>query len=340
MMQKTIFYYNQDEMIEEKNELGRDLNENHNLWIDISDPSDEDITNLETRFSLDKKVLDRIRQKSKKPVVKETEQNNKFTILLYMKFNNLQHLETVPLYFYVGDRWLITIHSDEIDLITKVKTILKDRKTILKSSIDALYYSIISHIIEGYEQLLTAIELKVFDVEKDTQYRPSSQVLKHLDTLSKQVILLRRHFWDARNIINYHTNMEKDRDDIKYIQIVYDNINQLIEMIQSYQDTINSTREIFSANVSLQINETMRVLTIFSAIVLPLSLFLGVLSLEGFDLNNLDAPPRYLGFLVTMMLAITIISLFVFWKKKWIFSFDMESPNQNNKKKQDKKDLQ
>ena len=53
--------------------------------------------------------------------------------------------------------------------------------------------------------------------------------------------------------------MEKDKDDIKYLQIVYNNINQLIEMIQSYQDTINSTRDLFSSSISLQINETMRV---------------------------------------------------------------------------------
>ncbi|HKO63747.1 MAG TPA: hypothetical protein VJU13_00970, partial [Candidatus Nitrosocosmicus sp.] len=100
-MQKTFFYYNPEEMIEEKKELAIDLRENHNLWIDISDPSDDDITNLEKQFSLNKKALDRIRQKSKKPVVKETEHGSKFTILLDLKFNNIQNLESSPLYFFV-----------------------------------------------------------------------------------------------------------------------------------------------------------------------------------------------------------------------------------------------
>lgn len=332
-MQQTIFYFNQKEMIEEKNDLNVDLKTNHNLWIDITDPTDEDIRDLEKKFSLNKKALDRVIQKSKKPVVKETEHDSKFTILLDLKFNNLQHLESSPLYFFVGDKWLITIHSHKIDLVTKVKTILADRKTILESSIDALYYSIISYIIEDYEELLTAIELKVFDIEKDAQYRPSKRVLTYLDTLSRQVIILRRYFWDARNIINYHTTMEKDKDDIKYIQIVFNNVNQLIEMIQSYQDTINSTRELFASSISLQINETMRVLTIFSAIVLPLSLLIGVLGLQGFDLNNLATIPKYLGFLVIVMLAITVVSLLVFWKKKWIFSYDKEiKTNQDNKR--------
>ena len=63
----------------------------------------------------------------------------------------------------------------------------------------------------------------------------------------------------------------------------------------------------------------MRVLTIFSAIVLPLSLLIGVLGLQGFDLNNLHTLPRYLGFLVMVMLSITIISLLVFGKRNGFF---------------------
>src|SRR6478609_76787 len=114
--------------------------------------------------------------------------------------------------------------------------------------------------------------------------------------------------------------MEEDTDDVKYLKIVYDDINQLIEMIQSYQGTINSTRDTFSSSISLQTNDVMRILTIFSTIVLPLSLLISILSLQGFDLNNLTTIPEYFYFLVMLMVSITAISLFIFWKKRWIFS--------------------
>jgi len=63
-------------------------------------------------------------------------------------------------------------------------------------------------------------------------------------------------------------------------------------------------------------------LTVFSAIILPLSLLIGVLDLQGFDLNNLHTLPRYLSFLILVMTVITLVSLFIFWKKKWIFVKD------------------
>ena len=96
-------------------------------------------------------------------------------------------------------------------------------------------------------------------------------------------------------------------------------------MVESYRDTINSTREVFSSSVSLQTNETMKILTIFSTIILPLSLLLSIFNLQGFDLNNITIIPKDFVILVAVMVTITGITLLFFWKKKWILS------QQNNK---------
>ena len=114
--------------------------------------------------------------------------------------------------------------------------------------------------------------------------------------------------------------MEEDKADIKFLRMVYDDINQLIEMAQSYQETINSARDIFSNSVSLQLNDTMRVLTIFSTIVLPLTLLLSVFELQGFDLNDITIVPKHFGLLLLIMSIIAGLTLLVFWKKQWIFS--------------------
>ncbi len=332
-MQKTVICYNESQVIEGNpcNASNEDKKNGYNLWIDLVDPAPSEISNLEKTFDFDHKAVEKIEQKSKKPQVMIFS-NHKFTVFLDLKFNTIRHLKSSAIYFLVGNDWLITIHSKDVDLVAKGKVILSEGKRILESSIDALYYSILSNMVETYEQILTAIELEVVEVERKAQQRPSGNVLKYLDLLSKQIIILRRHFWHARHIINYHTHMEEDKDDIKFLKIVYDDINQLIEMVQSYQDAINSTRDTFSNSVSLQTNDVMRVLTIFSTIVLPLSLLISMLSLEGFDLNNLTTVPKYFGLLMIIMLMITGISLFLFWKKQWIFSKEKMIVGENDTK--------
>jgi magnesium transporter len=113
--------------------------------------------------------------------------------------------------------------------------------------------------------------------------------------------------------------MEEDKEDIKYLQILYDDINQIIDLVESYHDTVNSTREIYSGSISLQLNDTMRVLTIFSTILLPLTFLTSIFGMEGFDLNNIHSIPQ--GFII-LLIAMTIISIslfYMFWKRQWIF---------------------
>jgi Mg2+ and Co2+ transporter CorA len=70
--------------------------------------------------------------------------------------------------------------------------------------------------------------------------------------------------WRVRNIINFLVHNEHDKEEIKYVEMVYDDISQLIDFVESYEGTINSIRELYVAKVSLQINDTIRVLTIFT----------------------------------------------------------------------------
>ena len=74
--------------------------------------------------------------------------------------------------------------------------------------------------------------------------------------------------------MNFLTHIEQDKDEIIYLQIAHDNINDVIELVESFRETINSTRDLYMASISMQMNDTMRILTIFTAILLPLAWYL------------------------------------------------------------------
>ena len=95
--------------------------------------------------------------------------------------------------------------------------------------------------------------------------------------------------------------------------------HRLIDFVESYEGTINSIRELYVAKVSLQINDTMRVLTIFTVILLPLTLIAGIYGMNGLNLNNLAELPA--GFLIVVISMVCIgIGLLVFFiKKQWLF---------------------
>jgi len=130
-----------------------------------------------------------------------------------------------------------------------------------------------------------------------------------VDTLSRQIIILRRYFWQIRDIIDYLSNtIEEDKEGIKFLKIVHDDINQLMLMVDSHKESINSLRELYIANISLQLDDTVKTLTIFSAILLPLTFLTSLYGMNGLDLKQIWNFPAGLG-IILLIMVITLIGL-------------------------------
>jgi magnesium transporter len=317
--------------------------EGYNIWIDLATSVADihslcDLEDIKQYFCLDDDAIKAVENGSKKPHARILK-DHIFTIFLDLTYQNIRQLDTEAIYFFLGRGWLITIHNKEVNLVDVGKNaFLKRNRRILESSIDALFYSLLSALVEKYEQLLTAVELKVLEFEKQSQYRPTKKTLKMLDALSKQAIILRRHFWHARNTISFLTYAEQDKEDVKYLRMVHDDVTQLIDMIESYRDTMNSTREVFAGSISLRMSDTMRILTVFSVVLLPLSFVTGIFSMSGFDLENISYIPGGFSVVAGVLAAIAGISLFIFWKRGWIFvreGYNVIDILDDDKRKQD-----
>jgi magnesium transporter len=313
---QTIITYNENEVKEQKEFQNIKLKDK--AWIDLIDPTDDMIKSVASYFRLDESAVELLRSKSKKPQIRLLD-NHTFTILLDIKFKDSQTVVTEGVYLFCGKNWLITIHPSEVDLEKSIRKLLEhENKKLVMDSIEALFYSVLSELIDRYEQVLTAVELTITDQEEKALSAPSRETIQYLSTLSRQLIVFRRHFWRVRDVVNFLSHMEKDQNEVKYIQMAYDNISHLVELVESYRDTINSVRDLYIANISLEMNDTMRTLTIFASVLLPLTLVASIYGMNGLDLNSLTKIPS--GFIVVLISMAVIISamIYLFKKKKWI----------------------
>ena len=314
-MQKVVAY-NESEI--KKGGSKDDVRKGYNVRVDLADPSKEELYGAQKAFGIDSKSVEECLNNSKKPQVRFLN-GQTFTIFVDLKFDDAKTLLTEAIYLFHGEGWLVTVHSSNVDLASSANRLLEEKnKPLMQTSIDALYYSILANIVDRFEQLLTAIELSVTHIERKSVYQPSRKMLEYLDNVSIQIIVLRRHFWHVRDVINSLIHINEDEPDIKYLKIVYDDINQLIQLVESYQDTVNSTRELYIANVSLQMNDTVRTLTLFSAVLLPLTFISSVYGMNGLDLNNIWSLPAGFAIVFGTMAVIAGALLVFFRNKKWI----------------------
>ncbi len=313
---QTIITYNENEVKEQKEFQNIKLKDK--AWIDLIDPTDDMIKSIASYFHLDESAVELLRSKSKKPQIRLLD-NHTFTILLDIKFKDSQTIVAEGVYLFCGKNWLITIHPSEVDLAKSIRKLLEHKnKKLVMDSIEALFYSVLSELIDRYEQVLTAVELTITDQEEKALSDPTRETIQYLSTLSRQLIVFRRHFWRVRDVVNFLSHMEKDQNEVKYIEMAYDNISHLVELVESYRDTINSVRDLYIANISLEMNDTMRTLTIFASVLLPLTLVASIYGMNGLDLNSLaKIPSGFIAVLISMA-VIMIAMIYFFKKKKWI----------------------
>jgi magnesium transporter len=309
-----------------------DIKEGYNVWVDVIDPDEKELDRLAEKFNLNNEAIKTCINKSKRPEIRQFDKHT-FTVVVDMKNKDPETLLIEAVYFFLGKNWLVTIHSPEVNVKQIVERLFNiQNETIKNTRIDALYYNILAGIVTRYEQLLTALELSVNEYQRRSFVRPLPAIFESIDILSRQAIMLRRQFWHVRNIINFLLHTEKDKDDVKYVEMVHDDITQLIDFVESYESTINSIRELYVAKVSLQINETMRILTIFTVVLLPLALIAGIYGMNGIDLKNITEIP--LGFVVVLAtMAVTLIAFVLFFiRKRWIVIRRIDSDVEPNSK--------
>jgi len=79
---------------------------------------------------------------------------------------------------------------------------------------------------------------------------------------------------------------------------------------------------LYTANVSLQLSDTMRILTIFSVIILPL--IVGIYGMDGLDLSHLNNIPAGFVIVILTMGVIALLLLLFFEHTQWIFIKERE----------------
>ena len=85
-------------------------------------------------------------------------------------------------------------------------------------------------------------------------------------------------------------------------------------------------------------NDTMRTLTIFTAILLPLTLITGIYGMNGLDLADVSNIPTGFAIVVITMIVMAALLFWVFKQKQWIMSnnddeniYKIKQANKENK---------
>ncbi len=221
----------------------------------------------------------------------------------------------------VKDNFLITFQEQTGDVFEPVRDrIRNNRGRIRYSGCDYLAYVLLDSIVDNYIYLIEELGEGVEDLELNVLDSPEDDILEDINGYKRELNFLSKVIRPVRDtVINFtRTENESLQETTRiYLRDLQDLTLHSVESIDTYRELLNDYLNIYHTRVSNRLNDIMRVLTIFSAIFIPLTFLAGIYGTNFEYFPELSYKYSYFIFLGACFM-IGIGMLFFFKRKKWI----------------------
>jgi magnesium transporter len=166
---------------------------------------------------------------------------------------------------------------------------------------------------------LYKVDANIREIEEDIFVEDMPGVVQEISWVRRDIIALQRIVKPQISIV---ANLEhKDRPFIReeldvYFGDVLDHLYKAWDMLEDHRDVIEGLSDTADTLTSYRINEVMKILTIISVIMLPLTLLSGIYGMN-IPLPLERSPYSFILILLLMILMVGGM-LFYFKKKHWI----------------------
>lgn len=293
------------------------------VWVDMEAPGEADDKILSNIFKFHPLTVEDARATRNAPKV-EAFPNYLFFIFHGVKLEtNSYNFATKELDGYLGKNFVLTYHHENFRSIDKVKQQVRSSAYVCGRGADYLLHQILDELIDLYVPIVDDFDNAINDIEERIFRSPKSNnsILEEILSLKRSVARLRRVTAKQSDVLYRISRGEFpliENDHLPFFRDVYDHLIRVSDLAESYRDLIGGLLDIQFNVVNNRTNEIVKVLTIFSAIILPLSLIAGI---YGMNFDNMPELHTRNGYFITMavMAGIVVLLLFYFWRKGWIF---------------------
>ena len=294
------------------------------IWIDMESPTEADEDILRNVFHFHPLTIEDCRETRNYPKVEEFPGYLYFIVHGVTANTNPDRFNTIELDAFLGPNYVITYHHEMFRSINNVKKLLSTSPVICQRGPAFLLHQIMDQIVDFYTPVLDDFDERIAKLEDDifTLSRPNKAILEEIMDLKRGVLRLRRISARQMEVILRASRGEFTlipAQLLPFYRDVYDHIMRITDLAENYRDLISGSLDAYMSVVGNRMNEIMKVLTIFSAIMLPLTFIAG---LYGMNFDNLPELHWAYSYFVVLgvMLIVAVAMLYFFWRRGWIGS--------------------
>src|SRR5881396_3156852 len=267
-----------------------ELSANGLTWIHLDPPIDpETVNHLRERFGWHPLDVEDVLSKRQRPKIDDYgDEGYLFGVLHFPAYDkNVQRLNAGELDFFLGPDDLVTISNVQLLPVTWLFTRLQEderlRDQLFGKGSGRLLYEVLDDLFDYCFPILDKIAYKLDSIEDDIEDRRSEEIVTDISKVKQEIISYRKIVKPQRPVLRLlerhierflPENLELYFDDlVDASERIWDDLDNFKEVVEALEDTNESV-------ISHRQNDVLRVLTVVSVILLPLTLITGIFGMN------------------------------------------------------------
>jgi magnesium transporter len=279
-------------------------------WINIDGIVKKQVEDISSNFGVHGLLAEDIVSIGQRPKMDEIE-GILFCLLNMLYWNDQKcSVEQEQISIVLGKNFVLTFQEDESrDVFNGLRDKLKFPKSRLRQrGADYLCYTMIDMIVDHYFEVIEKLGDKIEALEEEIIRNSTKKTLARINSLRKELIVLKRNVTPVRDLINSLIRSESELLDEKinkYFKDVFDHIVQANDVVENYRDIMTGLQDLYISQVNLKMNE-----------VAPGAVIGGIF---GMNFDVIPYAHQRWGFYITVaiILIIPLIMLRIFKKRGW-----------------------
>ncbi len=294
-------------------------------WVNIENPTETETQYLAERYPFHPLDLDDCLSKIQMPKIDEYD-DYLFMVFHFPVFNAEARVTTSSqVSIFIGEDYIITLHNGDlkplVTLFRSCQSNEKARDENMGRSSGYLLYLILDRLVNYCFPILNKIGHNIETIEENIFSEAPRGTVRDVAMLRRDIISFRRIIRPQTAVVEVLEQREwpilKEDPDV-YFGDIADHLRKIRDTLEDYKEVEEGLTDTNNTLTSFRINEVIRLLTIISTIMLPLTLIASIVGMNIWPMDkDIGNPVAFIGIVVAML--IIIVGMLVFFRlRRWI----------------------
>jgi magnesium transporter len=294
-------------------------------WVQLDSPRSEEAHELAQRFGWHPLDIEDVLSKRQRPKIDEyADEGYLFVVLHFPVYDKaVQRLNAAELDVFVGHDYLVTLPNVELLPVTRLFLRCEEdealRDQLFSKGSGYLLYHILDDLFDYCFPILDKIGHKLDSIEDDMFEGRAEDVVRDISNVKQEIISYRKIIKPERATLRV-LERQVERFLPEELELYFDDIvdasERIWDLLDNFKEVIEGLESTNESVISHRQNDILRILTVFSVVLLPLTLITGIFGMNV-KFPGFETQQAWWGILAGMVVVLAGLLGF-FRYKRWL----------------------